>query len=187
MSGVLVFAQGTSLDHPALVAKGVYILGPMTLWEWDSWFLASNHPYGAAQAGDRNLPPPPNLSKGGPSACARAGFRFGIHLVVYRPVLKESGLWRSSWCSPSAFHQLDGITQKRACTLVWSTDSCNCYSGYTSSSLALVASRASTWGPTRLYIFAYLKKLRPESLASSQLEPRCQDTPLWNTDRPGTR
>lgn len=36
MSGVLVFAaaaQGTPTDHLALVARGVCILDPMTLWQ----------------------------------------------------------------------------------------------------------------------------------------------------------
>lgn len=75
-----------------------------------------------------------SFCEGCPFACPRASasgahFRFSTYLVAYGTVLKECRLWTPSWCSLSlsAFLQLAGITKKRAYTLVWNPNFCNCH------------------------------------------------------------
>lgn len=72
--------------------------------------------------------------------------------------------------SPSASLQLTGISQK-AYTLVRDLISVAAAQGTLPESLAVVASRASTWGLTGLYYLHTLKAL-PEGLASIEPESR---------------
>ena len=163
ISGALVFAasaQGIPLDHLSLVAEGTFVPGSHRTVEIIEMVFGK-------------LLPPRHFTDSGPrhtlqSFCERglfacpgalawgAVFRFGTHFVVSGPALKEHRLQMSSWHSPSALLQFTGVTQKRAYTLIWSPDLCDCHSGTPPDCLALVDSRTYAYSPTELYIFAYL-------------------------------
>ena len=129
--GFVAAAQRTLLDHLVLVAREVFIPGShrtMTIRETVLGRLTPKALY-RHQTGHIH-----RVFLWRRPLCLSWSFSLqdSIHLVAYGAALKEHRLWTPSWCSPSAFFQLIGISQKTAYTFIWSSNFYNFHSGDTS-------------------------------------------------------
>lgn len=188
-SSALVFLSATHsvpLDPLALVAGGAYMpesQGTVAIREMVLGGLTST-----GHCTDNRLKyTPQSFCKGGlfahPEASAwGTNFRFGTHVAACRNASNNIccgshlGVLSLLCSSSSASFWKELIYSAGAPDFVTATK------GTPSDCLALLASRAYTCSPIRLYISAYFKSLLSESLASKQPHSRCWDPPFWDAD-----
>lgn len=106
----------------------------------------------------------------------------------------SSGVWRNICSSRnigcrwhlgdlSALLQLTSISQRRAYTVVWGPNFCNCPTGDITRSSGSGGQQSLCFRSHRIIYFAYFGKLLPKGLASNQLDPKYWDPPHRDPDR----
>lgn len=147
--------RGCSIITWLWLPGGLAFLGPLGLKQRDNYWQATTtqrtdwntHPVSC----EKDLLTCPGTSAWGTGIC------FTTCLETMEVLPGNIGQKTPSLWSPSALLQLAHTLQKRAYTLIWSSDFCNYCPGDICTSPGLKVSSVYNCSPTGLYIFAYLK------------------------------